>query len=131
MGDEDFADLFFDRVQRVQRAHGLLKNHRHAVAAQAAQLLVAGADQIQPVVTNRALRADGFRRQQAQNRMRRDRFARAGFAHQRQALATADVEADAMHHFAAVEGDPKVANFNQVVVHVSSEDRTRRGRLRR
>ncbi|RMV93094.1 hypothetical protein ALP01_200415 [Pseudomonas caricapapayae] len=131
MGHENFANLFFNRVQRVQRTHGLLKNHRHAIATQAAQLLVAGVNQVEPVITNRALGADGFGGQQAQNRMRGDRLARAGFTHQRQAFATADVEADAMHHFVAVEGDPQVANFNQVVLHVSSEDRMRRGRLHR
>lgn len=36
-----------------------------------------------------------------------------------------------MHHFVAVEGDSQVANFNQIVLHVSSEDQTRHGRLRR
>ncbi|MNN10862.1 hypothetical protein D3C81_1237980 [compost metagenome] len=37
-----FADLLFHRVQRVQRGHRLLENHRNAVAAQAAHLLLAG-----------------------------------------------------------------------------------------
>ena len=38
---QDFADLLLDRVQRVQRAHGLLEDHRDVVAADRAQVPLA------------------------------------------------------------------------------------------
>jgi hypothetical protein len=36
---QGFADLLFDAVQRVERGHRLLEDHRDAVAAQLAQVL--------------------------------------------------------------------------------------------
>ena len=40
--DQRLADLFLDRVQRVQRHHRLLENHADAVAAHTPQHSLAG-----------------------------------------------------------------------------------------
>ncbi len=134
---ENFVDLLLDAVQRVQRGHRLLEDHRNAVAANALHgLLVL----LQKVLVLIADAAAGVARQgigqQAQQRVRGDRFARATLAHQCQRLTLADVEADAVHHAVSlVTGDElhrQVAHFDQVLfTHVTSSGRRHRGRIRR
>ena len=114
---QGFADLLFDGVQRIERGHRLLKDHRDAVAAQLTQDLGVGTDQFLTAIANAASGLRFAVGQQLQNRMGRHRFARAGLANQRQTLAGADVQAQVAHHGLAMEGDIEVTDFNQVVSH--------------
>ena len=51
---QHLVDLLFDAVQRVERGHGLLKDHGDAVAADAAQLVLVQFEQVLPCVVNAA-----------------------------------------------------------------------------
>jgi len=74
--------LFFHRVQRVQRGHGLLKNHADAAAAQGAQLGLAGAGDFPAVEADAAAGMARGGRQKLQYGQRGDAFAAAGLADQ-------------------------------------------------
>ena len=98
MQDERFAQLLFDGVQRVERGHRLLKNHRHAVSAQFLQPRRRSAQQLFTVKADAAVRMAGARiGQQLQHRERCYRLARAGFADQRHSLAALDVQRSTTH----------------------------------
>ena len=56
MQDQRLGDLRADAMQRVQRRHRLLKDHRDAVAAQAPHLGFAGAGKVAPLEADRAAR---------------------------------------------------------------------------
>ncbi|MNZ47010.1 hypothetical protein D3C78_647120 [compost metagenome] len=73
---EDLVDLLFDVVQRVERGHRLLEDHRDAVATNTAHLLFIQGQQVAPFVVNRAGRMTRQRvGQQAQDRMGGHRLA--------------------------------------------------------
>ncbi len=134
---EHFVDLLLDGVQRVQRGHRLLENHRNPVAADMPDGLFLQGQQIVVGVLDRARRVTCQRvGQQAQYRVRRDRLARAAFAHQCQGFAALDIEADVVHHplvaVAYDELDGEVADFDQIVlIHLISSGRMHRERTRR
>ncbi|MCY1418606.1 hypothetical protein D9M71_341690 [compost metagenome] len=134
---EDFVDLLFDVVQRVERGHRLLEDHRDAVATDMAHLLFAQGQHVAASIGDGARGMPRLRiRQQAQDRMGGDRLARAAFADQGQGFAATDIEADAFDHplglLTAGEFDGKVADFDQIVlVHLISSGRTHRGQIRR
>ena len=134
---KDFIDLLFDAVQRVQRRHRLLEDHRNAVAANALQGFFVLLQQVLAFMADAAAGVLGQGvGQQAQDRVRSHRLARAAFTDQRQRLAFADVETDAIHHpvdlVAGYKLDDQVAHFDQVLfTHVTSSGRRRRGRIRR
>ncbi|SEE21700.1 hypothetical protein SAMN05421553_4289 [Pseudomonas anguilliseptica] len=138
MQGQYLVDLLFNAVQRIQRGHGLLKDHGDAVAANAAQFVLAQLEQVLPCVVNAAAGVLGQRvGQQTQDGMRGDRFARAAFAHQSQGLTALDIEADAFQYTlfqaAGDEFDRQVADFDEAVGvgHVISSDRRHRVPLRR
>ena len=92
--EKRLADLPLERVQRVERGHRLLEDHRDAIAAHLAQLLRRGADQLLAGKADAALRAVGGERvgQQLQDRQRGHTLARAALADQRQGLAAIEVK---------------------------------------
>ena len=93
--NQGFGDLLLHRVQRVERRHRLLEDHRNPVAADAAQGGLVGTHNL---VTLEPDRAAGMARhrigQQLQHRQRRHRLAGTRFADQRHGLAFADIERD-------------------------------------
>ena len=96
--DEDFDDLLFNRKDRIERAHRLLKDHADAAAANALELLVGRLEQIDPVQHDAA--AGMLRlapRQQPRDGQRGNRFARAGFSDDAQGFAGGEVEGYAAH----------------------------------
>ena len=94
---QDLADLPLDAVQRVQRRHGFLEHHRDVVAADLAQLVLGRAHQVRALEQDLTRRVRGRRiGQQLQDRQRRDRLARAGFADDRDRLARRDIERHAV-----------------------------------
>ena len=89
------ADLVTNRVQRIQCRHGLLKHHAHLATTQRAQGALVGRQHVLPLEEDLAvvLRALG----QPHQRVRRQRLARAGLAHQRHPLAAAHRQVHVVH----------------------------------
>ena len=70
---QHLVDLLLDAVQRVQRGHGLLKDHGDAVAANAAQFVLVQFEQVLSGVVNAAAGVLGQRvGQQTQDGVRGD-----------------------------------------------------------
>ncbi len=122
MHREHLADLPLDRVQRIERGHRLLEDHRDLVAAHGANVVLGEREKIAALEQDLAggMRSGGIG-QQLQDRQRGHRLARAGFADQRHGLALVDVEGDAVGHerVAAVltEGDREVLDLEQRIGH--------------
>ena len=92
-----FADLLADRVERVQRRHRFLENHRDVVAANSLHLAIGQRAQVLALEAD--LAADdlaGRARDQPQDGERRYAFATAGFANHRQRLARVHLVGDAI-----------------------------------
>ena len=107
--------LIADPMQRRQRPHRLLEDHRDAVAAHVPHLPFADAQKVdrpRARCKDHAPRQDRRRLgQDAQHRAAGQRLARAAFAHQRQSLSAAELEADAAHHgVCPPEADGQVVN---------------------
>ena len=134
---QHLVDLLLDRVQRIERGHRLLEDHRDPVAADVADGFLFQAQQVLPGVLDGPGRMPGERvGQQAQDRVGGHRFAGAAFAHQRQGFAALDIEADAFDHPLTALADDKfdgqVAHFDQIVlIHFTSSGRRHRERTRR
>lgn len=132
-----FVDLFLDAVQRVQRGHRLLEDHRDAVATNVPQGLFLEGQQVSLGVVDGAAGVARQRvGQQAQDRVRGHRLARSAFADQGQGFATLDIKADVIDHavvmLAGDELDAEVADFDQIVlIHLISSGRRHRERTRR
>jgi hypothetical protein len=123
---EDLADLLADRVDRVQRRHRLLEDHRDAVAAQRPLLLLAVVDDVVTVEGDaRALRHRRAVPQQAHDRARRHRLAAAGFADQRDRLALVELEGDVTHRLELpaldLEADADIAGIEDQLATVLAE----------
>ena len=90
-------DLVAHRVDRVERRHGLLEDHRDGVAADVAHLVVGQLQQVAPVEPD--LARDGLARalDQPHRGHRGDALAAAGLADDAQRLAVLDLERHAVH----------------------------------
>ena len=95
---DGLADLHTHGQRRVQGTHGLLKNHRNAVATHGTNLGFTQLEQVLPVKQDFAA-FDLARRvgNQPQDRQGSDAFARARFAHDGQRLARIHVERHLVH----------------------------------
>ena len=90
-------DLLADRMDRVERGHRLLEDHRHRGSAQPAPLVGREAQHVAAVEQHRIGRdLAGRARDQAHHRQRGHALAAARFAHQPHGLAAADGEVDAV-----------------------------------
>ena len=93
----DFGDLVADGEDRIERRHRLLEDHRDAIAADVAHLLVAQRDEVLSLELDAAAGLDSARRlNQPQDRQRGDRLSAARFADDPDRLAGPDVEGDAV-----------------------------------
>ena len=134
---EHFVDLLLDGVQRVQRGHWLLEDHRNAVAANVADGFFFQREQVLPGIVDGSGGVPRQRvRQQAQDRVGGHRFSGAAFAHQGQGFTALDIEADVVHYAVRVvtgdKLDTEVADFDQIVlIHLISSGRRHRERTRR
>ena len=97
MAAHRLADLPPDRIDRIERRHRLLEDHRHQAAAQIAQRSRPHRQDIVSVDTNGPLDAGAPRRQQAHQRPQRDTFAGTRLAQNAQDLARLHREADPVH----------------------------------
>ena len=106
------GDLLADLHQRVQRGHRVLEDHRHLPAPDAAHLLAALVADLLALEDDRALAHGVGRGQQAHDRARQDRLARAALADDAERLAAAQLEAD------PVDGAHHAARRAEVGAHV-------------
>jgi hypothetical protein len=84
-------------VDRIERGHRLLEDHRHLAAAQAAALVGRKAEDVAAFEEDRiGLDLAGRARHQAHDGERGDALAAAGFADQADGAATPDGEVDAV-----------------------------------
>ncbi len=100
-------DLEPDRVDRVERRHGLLEDHGDLVAAHLAQLAVVEAGELAPEELDGAGHLRG-RRQKPQERHRARALARARLADDRQDLAALDPIVQADRGGVVLAVDPEV-----------------------
>ena len=112
MQREAFAQLLFQRVQRVERGQGFLKNKADVVAANLTQGLVAGTDDFASLKRYGAFDRRHIR-QQIDGGQGRQRFARPGFTDQRDRFTRLDCEADALDRLHFAEGHAQVTDFQQ------------------
>ena len=113
MGEHGFGDLMTDAHDRVERGHGLLKDHRHGTAAMCAHFVLSEGEEVFGVVGRVAeLEAAGEvrgGRKKTEQGQRGCRFSGAGFADEANGLTGRDVEGDAVNGFVAGEGDAEIA----------------------
>src|SRR5690606_893792 len=134
--EQHLADLPLDIVQRVQRRHRLLKDHRDAVAAHLAQLFLAQGQQVLPLIEDPTAGVTCLGvGQQTQDGVGSHGFAGAALTDQGQGLAGPDVETDAAHRLyfllLAAEGHAEIVDPYQWLGHVISSGRRHRAGLRR
>jgi len=112
---QHFVDLLAAGHDGIERRHRLLEDHRHARAAQLAQPVLAGRQDVLALQENLARGRLQCLGEQAHHREGDHRLARTGFAHETDDLAGIDGEAhlfDGMHPVAALgQGDAEVADF--------------------
>src|SRR3546814_8313861 len=92
-------DLLFHRVQRIQRSHRFLEDHRDLVATHVAQQPRVGADEL-PVLEGDGAAPRMLRHrvgQELHDRQCRHRLAGAALADQRHGFALDDIEAHVLH----------------------------------
>ena len=113
------ADLITDGKNRIQRGHGLLKNHGDLVAADFAHLLVAQLEQIMAAIEN--LPADDLsrrRRNQTHNGERRHALATTGLADESEGFPFRYVKTDAVNcpyfAFGRKKGGLKIPDLNEI-----------------
>ena len=111
---DTLCQLLFDRVERVQRCHRLLKDEADVIAAHFAQDPFGGADHFPPVIADRPGQF-GVVAQQADGGERRHGLARPAFTDQGHGFALLDVKADAAHGVdqlaVLTEVDRQIANL--------------------
>ena len=113
MQRQRFRQLPFDRVQRVERGHRLLKDEADVVAAHIAEQVVGGADHL-PAVIGDGTFDHGRGGQQRHGGKRGHGLARAAFADQRHGFAAIDAKARPAHRR---NGAPVLAERYRQVLH--------------
>src|SRR5690606_15836551 len=92
------ADLVADGIDRVQRGHRLLEDHRDLVAADAPQRRFVARGEVRAAQADRAALDAAGRRHQPHDRQGGHALAAAGFAYQAQRLAGHQRKADLVEH---------------------------------
>ena len=109
---DHLGHLLADGLQGIEGRHRLLEDHADAGAAEVAHLpLAEGGDQL--AVEADGARADRPAGQQLHDRQRGHGFARAALAHQPQALARRDGEADVAQDRHAADGEGEAVDLQQ------------------
>ena len=119
MQDDRLGDLAADPIDRVQRRHRLLEDHRDAVAADVEHLPLAELVDARPREQHAAFAGNVRRpRQELHDGARRHRLAGARFADQRQRLAAVDVEGHVLDRLdlglVELEGHREVLDLDQM-----------------
>ena len=109
MQAKHFPHLIPHREDRVQRRHGLLKNHGNPVASDFAHIGFRKLEKILAVEENATVHDfPGRVRNQLDDGMRRNAFAAAGLTHQPQRLAGLNGKADIIHRFGDTVSDVEI-----------------------
>ena len=114
MCPDHLGDLVADAVDRIQRAHRILEDHRDLLAADVAQLVVVESVELASAIVDRAGDPGVGRAGEPGQGLRGNAFAATGFADDRQHLACRQLERDAvdrLHHTVfGGEADPEVVD---------------------
>ncbi len=92
VGVEHFRDLVTDAVHGTERRHRLLEDHRHGRGTQGPHALGRGIEDVLALEQDLPARRRERLGQEPHHRERRQRFARAGFAHKAHRLAGPDAQ---------------------------------------
>ncbi|MNV48563.1 hypothetical protein D3C71_1404770 [compost metagenome] len=104
---QDFGNLHSDGHQRVERRHGLLEHHGNVAAPHTAHLPLCQGQQIATPM-HQHLSGDGGIACQPEQTHRRDGFARARLAHQRQFFARCNAKTHTAHDLLGAKTHVKV-----------------------
>src|SRR5438876_11168978 len=113
------GDLLADLVDRIQRSHRLLENHRHLVAAELLELVLAGGRQVGPHEADATVRLDpAWRVDQPHDRERGHALAAPRLTDQAERPALLQREGDPVHRpddaGSRVEPGPQVLDSEQL-----------------
>src|SRR5687767_2009235 len=118
MESECFRDLLTDGVDRIQRRHRILKDHRDIVAADVSHPIIGRGRQLFALESYGPRHDFSRQRDQSHDRERGDRFTRARFANQPEQLTFIDVETDVIDSLyktaASREMCSEIMDFEQV-----------------
>jgi hypothetical protein len=118
---DSFGDLIADRVDRIERSHGVLEDHRDLASAEPAHLFIVEVQQFSTIEQDLAAGDFAGWRDQAHYRETGDRLAAPRFAHKRERRACLDVEAHIVCSFdrsgSRKEVSAEVSDFEDVVGH--------------
>ena len=123
--DQRLGDLLADLHDRVERRHRILEHHRHLGAPHGAHVVLRVADDVVALVVDVTLADHVALGQQAHDRPRQDRLARAGLADHAEGLAPVEAERD------AVDGADRAALGAEVRLEVDDPEQPGRAVLRR
>ena len=115
MDAQHLGHLIADIHQRVQRRHRLLKDHADAVAANPAQLILGQIQQVLFVQQHLSPRLRAMR-QQAHDRQRRHRLARAALADQPGDPPGFQLQVNVAQNGAAMDGDGQVPRLDHACI---------------
>src|ERR1700677_3665271 len=111
MHDDGFGDLLAHRIERVERRHRLLEDHRDGRAAQTAHLALALRQQVLAVKADRPAHLRVA--QQPKDRQCGHALARTRFAYERNPLAALNRERDVFHRNGIAERHTQMIEFQQ------------------
>jgi len=114
-------DLVADPVDRVQRAHRILEDHRDLVPADVPQLVLRAAEQVPALVVDLAVEARVRAAREAEERHRGHALAGARLAHDPEHAAAVELEVDAVDRLDDAvlgrERDAKPLDLEQALGH--------------
>jgi hypothetical protein len=118
VGADGLDQLVADPVDRVERGHRVLEDHRYPRPPHLAQVLLGGPDQLAAMQLRRATDPRVGRAREADDRLCRDALTRARLADDRQHLTRAQLEGNPVDRpdqpVVALEGDGEVAQLEQL-----------------
>ena len=122
MDADDLGDLFLHGKDRVERGHGVLKDHGYLAAANLADIMIAHLQNVLPFKEDApTLNLCRRGRQQVQNTQRRSRLPGARLAHQPQRLPDADGQVYVGHRVDdSIHGNVfhcQILDFKQCLAH--------------
>src|SRR6516164_6511300 len=118
VADEGLRNLLAYRVDRIERRHRFLEDHRQPIAAQVAHLAIGQAEQIGTIKANSARHLGRALGQQSHDRQRGDALAAPGFADKAQGLSAPHREIDAINRMRrppaiVVKDDLEIFDFEE------------------
>src|SRR5262249_6103293 len=116
--DEGLSNLLADRIDRIERRHRLLEDHRQPIAAHVAHLAIGQAEQIGAIKANSPRHFGRALGQQSHDRQRGDALAAPGFADEAQGLSAPDRQIDAINRMRrapaiVVKDDLEIFDFEE------------------